>query len=54
MKGEYCPGWLGWVTFIVGILYLLTDLTVINFWDISWWSVMFILLGMSGIMMGKK
>lgn len=52
MKGD-CPGWFNWVVLIVGILYLLTDLGTISFWNLSWWTVLFILWGLMGIS-GKK
>ncbi|MBC8500353.1 MAG: hypothetical protein ISS25_01670 [Nanoarchaeota archaeon] len=43
-----CPVWMNWVVLIVGILYLLADLGVFAWWGdtISWWTVMFVLLGL--------
>jgi len=40
-----CPGWLGWITLIAGVLYLLVDLGLFN-WGISWWTAAFVLTGL--------
>ena len=47
MMGK-CPAWVAWVTLIAGILYLLADLSVFN-WGINWWTVAFILMGLSWV-----
>jgi len=44
-----CPSWMGWVVLIVGILYLLADLNVFN-WGISWYTALFVLMGLSFVM----
>jgi len=44
-KSDTCKG-LAWVALIVGILYLLQDLAVITFWNISWYTMGFILVGL--------
>ena len=52
---EYCSGGYAWVVLIIGLLYLLSDLQMIQWWNISWWTVMFVLWGLMGVMgNGKK
>ena len=34
------------ITLIAGILFLLQDLAVWNFWNISWYTVAFVLVGL--------
>jgi hypothetical protein len=53
MKSD-CPAWFGWVVLIVGVLYLLTDMKTIQFWNLSWYTVMFILWGLMGLMGSSK
>ncbi|MEK6932246.1 MAG: hypothetical protein AABW56_00430 [Nanoarchaeota archaeon] len=36
----------GWVLLIVGILFLLRDFGAWNFWNIQWYSVAFVLVGL--------
>ncbi|MBD3354687.1 hypothetical protein GF361_01730 [Candidatus Woesearchaeota archaeon] len=52
-KKKQCKG-LAWIALIVGVLYLLQDLAVISFWNISWYTVGFILAGLYFIMNPKK
>ena len=40
---------LGWLFFIVGILYLFTDLGWIGWWTIQWWTILFLLMGIKWI-----
>ena len=40
-----CMGVSGVLFLIFGILFLLQDLNVWNFWNISWFTVLFILMG---------
>ena len=36
----------GIVLIIIGLLYLLVDLGVWDFWGISWWTVAFLFMGL--------
>ncbi|MBI5881443.1 hypothetical protein HZB90_04905 [archaeon] len=36
----------GVVLLVLGILFLLRDLNVWNFWNIQWWTVVFIMIGL--------
>jgi predicted secreted protein len=38
---------------IVGVLFLLKDLNMWTFWGLSWWTVLFIVLGICKIGMSK-
>jgi predicted ferric reductase len=38
----------GWVILILGVLFLLRDFNVWSFWNISWWTAAFILIGLGG------
>ena len=38
------------VSFLVlGLLFLLKDLGVVNFWIVEWWTVLFLLTGLAGL-----
>jgi len=39
----------GWLLIIVGILFLLRDLNVWDFWNISWWTAGFLLVGLGHV-----
>jgi hypothetical protein len=41
MPGTVC----GVILLIIGILFLLVDLGKWNFWNIQWWTVLFLLWG---------
>jgi len=41
-----CRGIGGILFLIFGIILLLKDLNVWNFWGINWWTVLFVLLGL--------
>ena len=41
MSGTVC----GVILLIIGILFLLVDLGKWNFWNIQWWTVLFLLWG---------
>ncbi|MAG47968.1 hypothetical protein CL617_05155 [archaeon] len=38
---------------IFGVLFLLRDLNIWDFWNISWWTVVFVLAGVGGLAMSK-
>ena len=41
---------IGSVVFLVlGVLFLLRDINVWDFWNIQWWTVLFILIGVVGL-----
>ena len=50
MKGKLCPcphhKVSALVLLVVGILFLLRDFNVWDFWNIQWWSALFVLLGL--------
>ncbi|HLD05489.1 MAG TPA: hypothetical protein VJG90_07250 [Candidatus Nanoarchaeia archaeon] len=46
MMCNKCMGFCGWLTLIIGVLFLLRDFNVWNFWNIQWWTVMFIFMGL--------
>ena len=48
-----CDKWVGWVVLILGILFLLRDFNVWNFWNISWWTAMFVVGGVAVLWGGK-
>ncbi|HLC33288.1 MAG TPA: hypothetical protein VJJ82_05665 [Candidatus Nanoarchaeia archaeon] len=45
MGCKKCSTFGGVLMLLAGILFLLRDLQVWNFWGISWWTVLFILWG---------
>jgi len=40
-----CSAIGAWTALVVGILFLLRDLNVWDFWNIQWWTVLFIVWG---------
>ncbi|MEK6812560.1 MAG: hypothetical protein AABX86_00400 [Nanoarchaeota archaeon] len=44
-----CSRVCGWLFLIVGILFLLDNLTAWSFWGIQWYTVAFILFGIGAI-----
>lgn len=51
MGCKKCQGICGWLMLIAGVLFLLQNLNIWNFWNIQWYTVLFILLGVGGIAM---
>jgi hypothetical protein len=47
-----CGSCMGWTVLVAGILFLLKDLNVWNFFGIQPWTIVFILIAM--IMIGKS
>ena len=42
-----CPAWVAWVTLIAGILYLLADLGIFEWWGtFNWYTIAFLLIGL--------
>jgi uncharacterized membrane protein len=39
----------GWLFLIFGVILLLQNLNVWNFWNIQWYTVLFVLMGVGGI-----
>jgi hypothetical protein len=37
---------------VLGILFLLRDLNVWSFWNIQWWTALFLLVGLGGLCSG--
>ena len=48
-----CTGMCGWSLLVLGILYLLTDLGYVTFWNVQWWTALFLLAGVSALAMNK-
>ena len=46
-----CATWWGVIVLVVGILFLLRDLEVWDFWNIQWWTAAFMLMGIWTIWM---
>ena len=42
---EKCISLIGVLFLIVGVLFLLKDIGVWNFWNLNWWTVGFLLFG---------
>ncbi len=42
---EKCGKVLGILLLVLGVLFLLRDINVWNFWNIQWWTALFILAG---------
>tara|TARA_Y100000031_G_C8164127_1_gene358464 strand:+ start:555 stop:746 length:192 start_codon:yes stop_codon:yes gene_type:complete len=50
MQGcEKCKKCCGIIFLVLGILFLLGDLGVWNFWNISWWTALFVVMGLGGL-----
>ena len=50
-----CPAWISWIVLIIGILYLIKDIMAWTvWWDLNWWTAVFVLMGLSGVLMKKK
>jgi hypothetical protein len=47
-----CGKMMGLLVLIIGVLFLLRDVNVWNFWNIQWWTVAFILIGCAGLCCG--
>lgn len=43
-----CKSW-GWLFLILGIIYVFSDLGWVNWWNIQWYSILFLLLGLKWI-----
>lgn len=57
-RGEFimcckCKSTTGLIILAAGILFLLRDLGVWNFWNIQWWSIIFIVGGMIAMCKGS-
>lgn len=46
-SGGCCPTWFGVLVLVVGVLFLLRDFAVWNFWNIQAWTAVFVLLGLA-------
>ncbi len=44
-----CSKSMGLLVLIIGIAFLLQDLKVWNYWGLNWWTLAFILVGLSAI-----
>ena len=48
---DKCCGVSGALLLIFGVLFLLRDLNVWDFWGIQWWTAAFLLMGITGLAM---
>jgi hypothetical protein len=46
---QKCCKVTAWMFLIVGVLFLLTDIGMWNFWGLNWWTVLFLLMGITGV-----
>jgi len=48
-EGCNCPhhGIFRWVILIVGVLFLFRDLGWWDFWNIQWWTILFLVIGLT-------
>ena len=46
--------WGGLLILVVGVLFLLRDLNVWNFWNIQGWSILFLLIGCKMLHLAKE
>lgn len=46
-----CQGICGTLFLVLGVLFLLRDFNVWNFWNIQWWSALFFLWGLGALAM---
>ncbi|MFH1506179.1 MAG: DUF5668 domain-containing protein [archaeon] len=53
MMGHYAPVW-GIIVLIIGILFLMQDMGTWNFWGLNWWTIVFIICGISMFFKMKK
>ncbi len=44
MHGKCCQ-WFGWLILLIGVWFLLTDLGILHDWNVNWWTVVFLLMG---------
>jgi len=51
MGCKKCMGMCGFLMLLFGVLFLLQDLSIWNFWNINWWTVAFLLMGMTSLAM---
>lgn len=50
---EKCGKMCGVLVLALGILFLLQDLNVWNFWNIKWYTAVFVLVGLGALLCGK-
>jgi len=43
----------GILLLVLGLLFLLVDLRVWNFWNVQWWTALFLLAGLMYVAMGS-
>jgi len=48
-----CMLFKGLLLLVLGVLFLLRDLNVWNFWNIQWWTVAFLLMGLTLFVVNK-
>ena len=48
-----CTMMCGWSLLVFGVLFLLRDLGYYNFWNVQWYTVLFLLWGVGSVAMTK-
>ncbi len=51
MGCKKCQGVSGFVFLLLGVLFLLRDFGIWGFWNIQWYSALFLWLGIAGLCM---
>ncbi|GEM_PF-1303283 len=49
MMCNKCMGITGWLFLVFGVLFLLQDVKVWNFWGLNWFTIAFLLYGLTHI-----
>ena len=49
MMCKKCSAMCGWIFLILGVLFLLRDIAVWDFWNIQWWTAIFVVIGVCWI-----
>jgi len=50
---EKCVKVCGTLFLVLGVVFLLGDLNYWNFWNINWWTALFLLVGVGGLASSK-
>ena len=45
-----CEKWVAWVVLVAGVLWLLNDYGAAPWWNVSWWTLGALVLGLSWVL----